>query len=206
MSFLKEQGALAVEFLRSDFRRLVLRCAAALAVFAGMGAAVGLSQPEVVEEALAMFADLVEEAGIVSDDGTLSVFSLLANNWQAMLMSVLYGFLPFVFLPMLSLFSNGFLMGIMAAWYQNQGIGTGPLLAGLIPHGIFELPALTIAIACGIHLCVYMTARVTGRSKRPLSEVAEELLRVLVLVVAPLVVAAAFVECYITPSVMELFM
>ena len=33
-----------------------------------------------------------------------------------------------------------------------------------------------------------------------------DLLRVLVLLVAPMVVAAAFIECYITPVIMGLFL
>ena len=44
---------------------------------------------------------------------------------------------------------------------------------------------------------------VTGNpEKRPLLEMLEDLLRVMVLAVAPLTVAAAFVECYITPVIM----
>lgn len=205
MSFLKEQSVLAVGFLRSDFRRIVLRCAAAMSVFAGFGVVVGMSQPEVVEEALSMFADIVESAGVVGDDGSISVFALLANNWQAMLVSVIYGLIPFLFLPMVSLFSNGFLIGVVIAWYYTQGMSLPLLMAGLIPHGIFELPALVISIACGIHLCRYMTQRIAGRTDQPLAEIAEDVLRMVVLVVAPLVVAAAFTECYVTPAVMSLF-
>ena len=205
MSFLKEQIPLLKEFFQSDFRRLLLWCTVGLVAAAVMGSAVGTLHPEVVEEALRMFAEVVEEAGVVTDDGGISVFALLQNNWLAMLTAVGYGFLPFVHLPLLSLFSNGFLLGIMVAWYQSQGASMLLLLAGLVPHGTFELPALVISIACGVHLCGYMTRRFLGRDKTPMTDVCADLLRVVVLVLAPLVVTAAFVECYITPICMSFF-
>jgi len=205
MTFWKEHFSLLRKFFRSDFRRLLSHCAIGMAIACLIGVVVGLRQPDVVEEALSMFMEVVEDAGVVDKDGNFSVFALLQNNWTAMLMAVTYGFLPFIYLPLISLLSNGFVIGIMAAWYQTEGMGLPLLLAGLIPHGIFEIPALVLSIACGVHLCTYMTHRITGRSQRTMAEVCEELLRVIVLAVAPLVVAAAFVECYITPVIMQFF-
>ena len=80
-------------------------------------------------------------------------------------------------------------------------------LAGILPHGVFELTALVFSIACGVHLCRNMCHLVTSHPDRtPLPAVLEDLLRVLVMVVAPLTVAAAFVECYVTPVIMGLFL
>ena len=42
---------------------------------------------------------MVEDAGIMDSDGNISPFGLLTNNWTAMLLAVVYGFVPFLFLP-----------------------------------------------------------------------------------------------------------
>ena len=88
-----------------------------------------------------------------------------------------------------------------------RGMSLLAYLTGIVPHGVFEIPALIFSIACGVHLCRAMNQLVTSHPDRaPLPAVLEDLLRVLVLLVAPLTVAAAFVECYVTPVIMNLFL
>lgn len=207
MSFLREQFQLLITFLNTDFRKSVIYCGIAMLAIMLLGGVVGLAFPEVVEESLAMFMAAVEEAGVMDEQGNLSVFALLANNWSAMLMSAAYGLIPFVFLPALSLFSNSFLIGVMAAWYHTNGIYLVVFAAGILPHGIFELPALVLSIACGMYLCRSLSRTITGKQdKKSLIEVFCGILRVLLLMVAPMTVAAAFIECYITPLFIELFL
>lgn len=207
MSVLREQIQLLSTFLKSDFRKTLIRCGAAMLIIALLGGASGLAFPEVVEETLAMFMDVVEDAGVIDEEGNFSVFALLANNWSAMLISAAYGLIPFAFLPAISLFSNSFLIGVMAAWYHTSGVSLLIFAAGILPHGIFELPALVLSIACGIYLCRNVSRAVIGRENhRPFTELLCDLLRVLLLLVAPMTVAAAFIECYITPLVIALFL
>lgn len=206
MSVLREQFRLLTAFLRTDFRRTLTRCAAAMLILMLLGGAAGLIYPEVVDEVLSMFMEVVEEAGVIDEEGNFSVFALLANNLSAMLTSAAYGVIPFIFLPALSLFSNSFLIGIMAAWYHTSGFSLALFAAGILPHGIFELPALVLSIACGIFLCRNITRAVSGRRDRlPFPQLLCDLLRVMLLLVAPMTVAAAFIECYVTPAVMALF-
>lgn len=207
MSGLRDQLSLLREFLRSDFKKSVLHCALAMACAIALGVVAGLLSPETVEMALKAFMEMVEEAGVMDTEGNLSVFGLLMNNWRAMLTAAACGFLPFVFLPALSLASNGFLIGIMAAWYHANGMSMALYLAGLLPHGIFELPALILSIACGVRLCRNMCMVVTSSPRRiPMVELLSDLLRVLLLLVAPMTVAAALLEAYVTPLVMGLFL
>ena len=80
-------------------------------------------------------------------------------------------------------------------------------VAGILPHGIFELPALVLSIACGVYLCRNMCRLVTSSPRRvPMVALLGDLLRVLVVLVAPMTVAAAFIECYVTPVIMGLFL
>ena len=85
--------------------------------------------------------------------------------------------------------------------------GAGLYLAALLPHGIFELAALVLAAACGVYLCRNIGRLVTNSPKKiPAVELLTDLLRVLVMVIAPLTAAAAFIESYITPVIASLFM
>lgn len=205
MSWLGEQIVLLKEFFRTDFRRTILGCTLGLAVTVVLGAVIALAAPETVTEMLSAFQSMVEEAGAIDEAGRLSVFGVLMNNWRAMLVSAAYGFIPFLFLPVLSLLVNGVILGMLGAVYASGG-ALLMYAAGILPHGIFELPALILSIACGVQLCRNMCRLVVSSPRRtPMVELLGDLLRVMVLLVAPMTAAAAFIECYVTPAVMGLF-
>lgn len=207
MSVLMEQITLLREFLRTGFRKITLFCAVGFLAAGVIGCVVGLLYPDVVTSTIASFWEAIEEAGVIREDGSLSTVALLANNWTAMLLSAAYGFIPFLFLPVTSLVSNGFILGITGAMYQLYDQTLALWLAALLPHGIFELTALVLSIASGIHLCISMSRLVLGSPNRvPMVETLCSLLRVMLLLVAPLTIAAAFIEAYITPWVMTFFM
>jgi len=205
MSWLAEQAALLREFLRSDFRRVLMLCALGMVLAFALGLGVSLAQPDKAMEVIELFMEQVERSGVIDESGDMSVFSLLLNNWRAMLVSAAYGVVPFLFLPVFSLLSNGALVGVTAAVYLSNGMSLSLFLAGILPHGVFELPALVLSIACGVYLCRNMCRVVTSDPGRiPMVELLGDLLRVIVLLVAPMTVAAAFIECYVTPVVMGL--
>lgn len=205
MSWLGEQISLLEEFFRTDFRRTILGCTLGLAAAVVLGAVIALAAPETVTEMLSAFQSMVEEAGVIDEAGRLSVFGVLMNNWRAMLVSAAYGFIPFLFLPVLSLLVNGVILGMLGAVYASGG-ALLMYAAGILPHGIFELPALILSIACGVQLCRNMCRLVVSSPRRaPMVELLGDLLRVMVLLVAPMTAAAAFIESYVTPAVMGLF-
>ena len=194
-------------FLREDLRHTAMGCAIGMVAAIALGAVVGALAPEVVTQVMEAFMEMVLEAGVVDEAGNLSPFALLLNNWRAMLVTICYGFLPFIYLPVLTLVSNGFLIGLMAAYYHFAGLPLSLYLAALLPHGIFELAALVLAAACGVYLCRNIGRLVTNSPKKiPAVELLTDLLRVLVMVIAPLTAAAAFIESYITPVIASFFM
>lgn len=207
MNALKEQLSLLGQFLRTDFRKVFIGCLLAMALAIVLGFVFGSLSPETVNTVLEQFMAMVEDAGIMDSDGNISPFGLLTNNWSAMLLAVVYGFVPFLFLPAISIVSNGLLIGLLAAWYHGNGISMGLYLAGILPHGIFELPALVIAATCGVCLCRNMSRIVTSSPRRvPMVDLLSSLLRVLLFLVMPMTVLAAFLEAYVTPIVMALFL
>lgn len=207
MNWLTEQFSLLHTFLSGRFRRILGMCALGMLLAVAVGFGIGLLFPEKAVQVLSQFMAQVQDAGVISEEGDISVFALLMNNWRAMLFSAAYGFIPFLYLPVFSLVSNGALLGLLGALFQAEGTSLLVYAAGILPHGIFELPALIFSIACGVALCTNMCRMVVNSpNKQPLPALLEDLLRVLVLVIAPLTVAAAFMECYVTPVLMRLVM
>ena len=206
MEFLREQGQLLRAFLRTDYRRTVFWCALALIAAAALGWVAAAGNPQAADQVIGQFMDMVEEAGVTDEAGNMSPLGLLSNNWRAMFLPVLMGFVPFLFLPLLTLASNGCLLGMLAPWLQRNGLSLAAYLAGILPHGVFGLPALVLSAACGVYLCRNM-GRIIFRSERaaPMVELVSDLLRVMLLLVFPMTVAAAFVEAYVTPVLMMFF-
>ena len=207
MSMLKEQFTLLRDFLHGSFRKIFLLCAAGFLAAGVVGYVVGIMSPDIVQSVFENFITNAENGGVIRNDGSLSVFALLANNWKVMLISVAYGFLPFIFLPVILIASNGFVVGISGAMYHIYDQSLSLWLAALLPHGIFELTAFVLSVACGVHLCLCICRMIIGSPHRaPMVETLCDLLRILILLVAPLTIAAAFIEVYVTPIIMALFM
>lgn len=205
MGKLKEQYREVLAFFAKDLKIPLLVAAAAMSLGILLGAVVGVLHPEVITKVMEQFTKMVEENGVVGADGTISMMGLLSNNWRAMLVTTACGIAPFLFLPAVSLVTNGFLLGLLGAMYGTGGLGL--YMAGILPHGIFELSALLISAACGIALCRNMGLFVTSNAKRiPMVELLYDILRVILLVIAPLTVAAAAIEAYVTPVIMSFFL
>ena len=79
------------------------------------------------------------------------------------------------------------------------------LAAGILPHGIFELPALCLSLAAGLCLCQNINRYIRKNEKGIMKPLLLNILRVTGLVVIPLLVVAAIMESYVTPAVMQLF-
>lgn len=205
MKWLNEQGSLLKDFLAGGFRRTLWFCTLGLLLTVLLGVGIGLLVPEQAAQTMNSFMEQIEQSGVITSDGQMSVFALLMNNWRAMLLSAAYGIIPFLFLPLISLLSNGVLLGVLGGLLHASGQSMLFYAAGILPHGIFELTALVLSIACGVTLCRNMCRlALSDPKRRRLLPLLEDLLRVLVLLVAPMTVAAALIECCVTPAVMGL--
>ena len=195
------------KFWRERLGKTTLVMAVVLLASAALGYAMCAANPEVTNAVVKYFMEAMLESGVISQSGTISVVDLLLNNWMAILMCVLYGFLPFLFFPVLILFSNSFLIGAMGAYYHINGMPLSVFLAGILPHGVFELPALAIAAALGFTLCLTLAKKILRAPGTPLmKDLASDVLRTLLLILFPLVLVAALMEAYVTPLVMGMFL
>jgi stage II sporulation protein M len=85
------------------------------------------------------------------------------------------------------------------------GIQPWPIfLAGVVPHGVFEIPALMIGSAVVLYMGVAIVTPQTGKS---MGEVILELFadwaKIFIGLVVPLLAVAAMIEAYITPTLLH---
>lgn len=199
---MKKQLRALGDFWREEYGRWVGMTAVAFLVLVVLSYIAGRLFPEIPATILTYFNEVVADSGIVRDDGSFSALALFGNNLRAMVLSTLYGFIPFLYLPALSMGVNAILLGMVAASVNGQWL---LLAAGILPHGIFELPALCLSLAAGLCLCQNINRYIRKNEKGIMTPLLLNILRVTGLVVIPLLVVAAIMESYVTPAVMQLF-
>lgn len=200
---MKKQLRALGDFWREEYGRWVGMTAVAFLVLVVLSYIAGRLFPEIPATILTYFNEVVADSGIVRDDGSFSALALFGNNLRAMVLSTLYGFIPFLYLPALSMGVNAILLGMVASSVNGQWL---LLAAGILPHGIFELPALCLSLAAGLCLCQNINRYIRKNEKGFMKPLLLNILRVTGLVVLPLLVVAAIMESYVTPAVMQLFM
>jgi stage II sporulation protein M len=178
------------------------------------GAVIGFVQAEMVETlAKQMMEEIKEIVQRIKDNGgsvTATFWAIFSNNVISSLMMMALG-LFFAFFPIVGLLSNGVLLGFIMAKISAAGIN--PLLVfavGILPHGIFELPAVVFAAAVGIRLGL-LSFRSIGallRINQP-EKVKNDWYSLLkqfpaaVLTVVVLLFFAAIVESVVTPLLLQ---
>lgn len=142
---------------------------------------------------------------MTDEDGSVSLIRLLTNNVFASAVSTGLGLIPFLFLPVFSLLVNTAVIGAMLGMIAASGtVPVGKTIVfSLLPHGIFELPALFLAMAMGIYLCRLLSMKILGKAgEKKILPNFNALAKTFVLNVLPLLAAAAVMECYVTPALM----
>ena len=170
----------------------------AIALFV-IGLVLGLiPQPGIADLMAEDLAALEELAGLLATLPQFAVFVLIFfKNVLAMVLGfVLSPILCLV--PVLTLAVNGWLLAFVSSLViQEKSIGF--VLAGLLPHGIFEIPALIIGQAAALSFGVMAIVALFRRDKRPLLlPNIKQNLKYLLLALA-LLLPAAIIEAYLTP-------
>ena len=100
--------------------------------------------------------------------------------------------------------TNALMLGAFAAIYQQQGIGLGVYVLGVLPHGIFELSALILSCALGLLICRTGTEWILKKSDTPFFRRVLDCIRVFLTFSVPLLLVAALIETYVTPALLNL--
>lgn len=185
--------------------RLWLRTAAILfAASLVITAAVAVSSPKRLD---AVFGPLLERLGDLSKEvfrersTTHGILILFLNNWRAATFAIFLGVILGLF-PILVLTINGGLIGLVAALASHAG-QLKPLVFGVVPHGLFEIPAIIIASAFGMKLGLGWVGAKNGRGSY-FRATLKQVITVVWPLVTLLLIAAAVIEVVITPLLLRL--
>jgi stage II sporulation protein M len=105
-------------------------------------------------------------------------------------------------LPVLSLVLNGSLLSFVSV-VVSQEKSTGFLLAGVLPHGIFEIPAIIVGEAAALSFgAMTIIALFSQRRRNLLLPNLKQNMKYFLLALA-LLVPAAIIETYVTPLFLQ---
>jgi len=140
----------------------------------------------VYEKIVEFISELLKETENLGQFGLIKYIFL--NNVQSGFFVMIFG-LFFGIFPIISTVLNGYLLGFVSYFAaQTEGIS---VLLQLLPHGIFELPAIFISFALGIKLG---TIPFKDKKRETFLNYIRESLRVFFFVILPLLVIAAIIE------------
>jgi uncharacterized membrane protein SpoIIM required for sporulation len=133
---------------------------------------------------------------------SLSAWGILSHNTRSLLAAGLLAVLSFGSLAILLLMAPITIIGFLAA--QMTLSGQNPLLflaTFILPHGIVELPAAILATAAAVRLGISIVLPPPGMTvSQSWLQALAHFCKLFVLVVLPLLAAAALIEAYITPQ------
>ena len=160
----------------------------------------GGQMPIMLQQVMENFAGMVEGA---SSPFGLSL-SIFIHNVRTGFFAVAFGWLLGL-VPLVSIWSNGQIIGMVAKYMEvNAGVPLFKTVLSLFPHGLLELPAFIISAAVALRtgwillMCIFKKRE----WKAFLTSFLESVM-IMVLVVVPLFLVAAFIEGFISPAVLN---
>jgi len=164
----------------------------------GAGLVIGLATPASIADLMSEEIEALGELSrILAPFSVVTAILIFIKNASALVLGFFLS--PILCLvPILTLTVNGWVLAFVSSMAaQEKSIGF--VLAGLLPHGIFELPALIIGQAAALSFGTMAILALINKGKRNLLlPNLKQNLRYLLIALA-LLVPAAIIETYVTP-------
>jgi uncharacterized membrane protein SpoIIM required for sporulation len=134
----------------------------------------------------------------------ISVPFIFSHNLRAVAVILLAGLVSFSVLGVLVYLIHMSVIGAVLGVFDLMGYSTVTVaLAGLLPHGLFELPALILASAAVMRIGAVLVTPQVGRSMGEIMlEALADWVKVFLVLVLPLLGVAALIETYVTPKIL----
>jgi len=143
--------------------------------------------PDIVEEQILNFIkELIEKTSGMSKEELIKFIFL--NNLQSSFLGMILGTFLGVF-PIIMAITNGYLLGFVASMSVESGGGL--ILLKLLPHGIFELPAIFISFGLGLKLGTFIFQK---KKLESFKKYFWNSLRVFLFIIIPLLIIAGIIE------------
>ncbi len=183
-SFLKEQYIKSWNYIKES-KNFIFAVVILFLIFLLIGFFV--PAPDFLVEKIINFLKKIVEMTKDMSQIELIVF-IFNNNLQASFLGMIFGFFLGIY-PILAAVANGYIVGFVGAVAVNEG-GFSILLS-LLPHGIFELPAVFISFGLGLKLGTFIFH---NKKSTVFRNYFWNSLRVLIFVIIPLLIIAAIIE------------
>ena len=112
------------------------------------------------------------------------LFNNLKSSFFGMVLGILFGILP-----IMATILNGYILGFVAVLSVAEG-GIW-VLGSLLPHGIFEFPAIFISLGLGLRLGTFVFKK---NERKFLKKNLLKSLKIFLLVIIPLLIIAGIIE------------
>lgn len=168
--------------LRELFRPLVWQLKLCVLVF-GVSVLIGVLFPDILRTMLAQITDYLQEIITTTQNPFQLMWKIIINNLRASALAMILGVT--IIYPLFFMALNGYVLGaVVRNGIEVAGIG---ILGKIIPHGIFELPALVIAAALGVYVGSWM-------SHQPFLQRVRHAAKTYLITVVPLLILAGIIE------------
>lgn len=159
---------------------------------------------QMLEEIYAEIGKMLAVKDVVNDDGTLSFLGVFINNLRAGMLISVMGVIPFLFLPALYTSLNsvlvGAVIGIMDVLTDENVFMM--FVKFILPHGVFEIPAIVLEGAIGIKICFFLCRKIFGRAKEEsMLFHLKGYLGVHIFYIIPFLLIAAFIEAVVLGAI-----
>ncbi|HSL93500.1 MAG TPA: stage II sporulation protein M [Bacillota bacterium] len=164
------------------------------------GLALTLMLPQVVEGLFTMIFESLSELSetiFIEQGGVRGTITLFWHNFRAAMGMAVMG-VAFGLYPLLGIALNGLIVGMVLAISLMEG-QLLVFFVGILPHGVFEIPALILAAAAGLYLG-------WGPLKKPWVGYGAALAHIMdpLILASAMLVLAAFIEVGLTPFLLSL--
>lgn len=211
---IRNQFIEAVRFFNERLRRTFVIVLVAYLVIIALGAVAGTYTGQ--GSALANASNAVDEATNidgsqddeeVEETGLSKTIGYILHNGQSDLIIIGLGIIPFVFVSGWYAVFTSVMSGVSVA-VTATALGMNPaavLLVGMLPHGIFEFPAICLSTTTGLYLCSVITRKILRKDTDTFRVAIINMIRTFLCLILPLTIVAAIVEGNITGMIMSLF-
>ena len=161
-------------------------------VFGYIGASVA---PEETKKIIEEIGELLEPFAKMSS--LRQFLYIYLNNSFTTLLVILLGVVFGIF-PLFTLLANGEILGILA-FFSRETLSPLTFLAGVLPHGIIEIPVFILACAIGIKIGKKAIKKVFFKKEENIKREISLGFNFFLNILLPLLALAAAIEIFITP-------
>lgn len=173
-----------------------------------VGVLLGAAFPDALDQILKSQLEHIKNIASEAKGNSSKLASMIFFNNLRVSISLIVAGIFFSIFPVCAIALNGMVIGYL---FARMGAAGGlsilaMLLFGIVPHGLFEIPAFILAGAMGIKLGYMWLRPVVGKTRwRSFLFAGRETLFVTPVIIV-LLLAAAMIEGYVTPMLLNWYL